>query len=157
MISKIMLIEKSKTEEELCENLNKIYDKINQNEIMYTEEEKQFLRRATEVLALNLFGEEKTRKILENVKVGGKEVMLAVFDMIKEEKRLRQIEFEKELKKKWNDGRLEGRAEGRNEGKIQAKIDDIKNMLKEKLPIDLISKITGVSEEEIKEYTNCKK
>lgn len=67
--------------------------------------------------------------------------MLAVFDMIREEKL-----------KDFNTGRTEGRTEGRIEGRLQAKIEDIKNMLKEKLPIDLISRITGVSEEEIAKY-----
>lgn len=69
--------------------------------------------------------------------------MLAVFDMIREEK-LEAL----------NRGRVEGRVEGKTEGRLQAKIEDIKNMLKEKLPIDLISRITGVSEDEIKKYTN---
>lgn len=35
-------------------------------------------------------------------------------------------------------------------GKIEGKIEDIKNMLKEKLPIELISRITGMTEKEIK-------
>ena len=69
--------------------------------------------------------------------LGGDGDMLAVFDMIREEKL-----------KDFNTGRTEGRTEGR----LQAKIEDIKNMLKEKLPIDLISRITGVSEEEIAKY-----
>ena len=141
IISKIMLIEKSKTEEELCENLNKIYYEINKDEATYTKEEKKFLNKATGVLALNIVGEKKTKEILKNMNVGGDEDMLAVFDMIREVK----IEA-------LNRGRVEGRTEGR----MQAKIDDIKNMLKEKLPIDLISRITGVSEEEIEKYTKLK-
>lgn len=69
--------------------------------------------------------------------IGGDADMLAVFDMIREEK-LKDINT------------------GRTEGRLQAKIEDIKNMLKEKLPIDLISRITGVSEEEIEKYTKLK-
>ena len=34
-------------------------------------------------------------------------------------------------------------------GKRQSKLEIIKNMLKENLPIDLISKITGISQKEI--------
>ena len=144
IISKIMLIEKSKTDEELSNNLNKIYDEINKNNEIYTKNEKKFLDKVTEVLALNLVGEEKTKEILKNINAGGDGTMLAVIDMINEEKRQRKIELEK----KWNDGKAEG--------KIQAKIEDIKNMLKEKLSIDLISRITGVSEEEIEKYTKLK-
>lgn len=72
--------------------------------------------------------------------------MLAVIDMINEENRLRKIELEKQ----WANGKAEGRT--------QAKIDYVKNMLKEKLPIELISKITGMTEKEIKKYVdNIKK
>ena len=59
--------------------------------------------------------------------------MLAVFDMIREEK-LRDI----------NTGIVKGRK--------QTKKEHIKNMLKENLPIDLISRITGASEKEIEKY-----
>ena len=137
IISKIMLIEKSKTEEELCKNLSKIYSEINNNKAIYTKEEKKFLNKATGVLALNILGEKKAKEILNNINVGGDGDMLAVFDMIREEK-LKDINI------------------GRKEGRLQAKIEDIKNMLKEKLPIDLISRITGVSEEEIEKYTKLK-
>ena len=116
--------------------------------MQYTKNEKKFLDKATKVLALNLVGEEKTKEILKNINAGGDGTMLAVIDMINEEKRQRKIELEK----RWNDGKAEGKAEG----KIQAKIHYIKNMLKEKLPIDLISRITGVSEEEIEKYTKLK-
>lgn len=142
IISKIMLIEKSKTEEELCENLNKIYSQINKNKTMYTKKEKEFLEKSTKVLALNLIEEKKAKKLLKNIKIGDDGTMLAVIDMINEEKRLRKLELEKQ----WADGKAEG--------KIQAKIDDIKNMLKEKLPIELISKITGMTKQEIKKYVD---
>ena len=110
---------------------------INNNKAIYTKEEKKFLNKATGVLALNILGEKKAKEILNNINVGGDGDMLAVFDMIREEK-LKDINI------------------GRKEGRLQAKIEDIKNMLKEKLPIDLISRITGVSEEEIEKYTNLK-
>lgn len=146
IISKIMLIEKSKTEEELCKNLNKIYSQINKDKKMYTKKEKEFLEKSTKVLALNLVGEKKAKKFLKKLKIGDDIVMLAVIDMINEEKRLRKIELEKQ----WANGKAEGRT--------QAKIDYVKNMLKEKLPIELISKITGMTEEEIKKYVdNIKK
>ena len=133
IISKIMLIEKSRTEEELCENLSKIYDEINKNNAIYTKEEKKFLNKAIGVLALNIVGEKKAKEILKNINIGGDGDMLAVLEMIREEK-LKDI----------------------NTGRLQAKIEDIKNMLKEKLPIDLISRITGVSEEEIEKSNKLK-
>ena len=116
------------------------------SKIMYTKKEKEFLEKSTKVLALNLVGEKKAKKFLKKLKIGDDIVMLAVIDMINEEKRLRKIELEKQ----WANGKAEGRT--------QAKIDYVKNMLKEKLPIELISKITGMTEKEIKKYVdNIKK
>lgn len=51
-------------------------------------------------------------------------------------------------------GRAEGRAEGRADG-IQAKaIETAKKMLEEKMDIEIIIKITGLSREEIEELKN---
>ena len=72
---------------------------------------------------------EKTKEILKEINIGGDGTMLAVFDMIREEK-LRDI----------------------NKGVMKTKNKHIKNMLKENLPIDLISRITGASEKEIEKY-----
>jgi predicted transposase/invertase (TIGR01784 family) len=47
------------------------------------------------------------------------------------------------------EGRAEGRAEGKVEGKIEGKIEVARNLLQEKLPLSLIAKATGLSEEEI--------
>ncbi len=133
IISKIMLIEKSKTEEKLCETLNRIYIEINKNATVYTKEERKFLNKATSVLALNIVGEKKAKEILKSIDVGGEGDMLAVFDMIREEK-IKDI----------------------NTGRLQIRTEHIKNMLKEKLPIDLISRITGASKEEIEKYNKIK-
>ena len=130
IISKILLIEKSRTEQKLCENLNKIYNKINKNKEKYTKEEMVFLKKITEVLTLNIVGKEKARRILGNLDIGGEKNMLAVFDMIEE--------TNKRMIKK---------------GRKQEKIEIIKNMLKEKFSIETISKITGMTKEEIEKYT----
>ena len=47
------------------------------------------------------------------------------------------------------EGREEGRKIGEQDGKRQSKVEIIKNMLKENLPTDLISKITGISQQQI--------
>jgi predicted transposase/invertase (TIGR01784 family) len=48
------------------------------------------------------------------------------------------------------EGRAEGREEGREEGRKEGAIQIAQNMKKEGLPISLIAKMTGLSEEEIK-------
>ena len=47
-------------------------------------------------------------------------------------------------------GRKEGRIGGITDGIKQGRLEIIKSMLKENLPIQLISKISNLSEEEIK-------
>lgn len=41
------------------------------------------------------------------------------------------------------------------EGRVQCKIEYIKNMMKENLPIELICKITGMTENEIQKLIKC--
>lgn len=49
--------------------------------------------------------------------------------------------------------RMEERQEGLKEGLEQGKLLTAKNMLQEKLPVDLISKVTGLSIDEIKKIS----
>ncbi len=46
-------------------------------------------------------------------------------------------------------GREEGLAEGREEGELKGKRETAKGFLKEGVPIDIICKVTGLSETEI--------
>ncbi len=48
------------------------------------------------------------------------------------------------------EGRIEGKQEGRMEGKLEGKIEDALKMLEKGLDISLISEITGLTEEQIK-------
>lgn len=129
IISKILLIEKSRTQQKLYENLNKIYNKINEDKTTYSKKEKEFFKKITELLTLNIVGREKIDEILTKLNIGGEENMLAVFDMIQETN-----------KKMINKGRKEER------------IDIIKNMLKQKFSTDAISKATGISKKQIEKY-----
>jgi NCAIR mutase (PurE)-related protein len=111
--------------------LNKIYRKIKNEK--YTKEEIEFLIQIIEILTQNKIGQEKAKEILNKIQIGGDDNMLAVFDVIQ---RTNQEMISK----------------GRKEGRKEKQIEDIKNMLKEKLPIELISRITGMSEDEINKY-----
>ncbi|MCI6265213.1 MAG: hypothetical protein MR598_00005, partial [Erysipelotrichaceae bacterium] len=73
-------------------------------------------------------GKEKAEEIKQNIKKGkgGKRKMMTVFETI-----------EQDNKRIFNNG------------KKKRNLEIIKNMLKENLPIDLISKITGISQQEI--------
>ena len=47
-----------------------------------------------------------------------------------------------------------GKIQGIEEGMEKEKIEIAKNMLKEGLPIDMVSKLTGLSENEVKRLMN---
>ncbi len=79
-------------------------------------------------------GEKKTQELIEKLRGDDKE-MLQIIETIREEN---------------EDIRKEGRREGRREGKKEGKMEIIKNMLKEKMSLELISKVTGISIKEIK-------
>ena len=64
--------------------------------------------------------------------------MMTVFETIKEDNQ-----------RIFNNGRKDGIKSGIKTGINQRNLEIIKNMLKEHLPLDLISKITGLSQQEI--------
>ena len=130
-----MLIEKSKTENDLWNNLNKIYIKIQQAKDIYSKEDREFLNKIISTLTVNKVGKEKAKSILKKLDFGGDVQMLAAIELIqKTNRQLIQT--------------------GKREGKIEGKIEVIKNMLKENFPISLIAKVTELTEEEIKKYKN---
>ncbi|WP_418894614.1 Rpn family recombination-promoting nuclease/putative transposase [Limibacterium fermenti] len=53
----------------------------------------------------------------------------------------------------WRKGRMEGRAEGHREGRVEGKIEMARNMKAEGLPLTLISKVSGLSAEEIEKLS----
>ncbi|HBX21236.1 MAG TPA: hypothetical protein DEF88_12390, partial [Porphyromonadaceae bacterium] len=51
------------------------------------------------------------------------------------------------------EGHREGRAEGHREGRVEGKIEMARNMKAEGLPLTLISKVSGLSVEEIEKLS----
>ena len=94
---------------------------------------------------------EKKNKILKDAKVE--------LEYLTGEEEVRRLA---ELRDKWesdwnsymdwtrNEGKIEGRAEGRTEGKVEEKRKIAKIMLKKNMSIQLISEITGLTKEKIK-------
>ncbi len=121
IISKLLIIEKSNTQKEFRENLKQILKEINSKS--YTKEEIKLCEITIKAMIKNNFREKEAKDILENLKFERDDNMFRVDEMFKrEEKRFR------------------------NEGKIEI----IKNMLKEKLPINKIAELSEMSENEIK-------
>ena len=73
-----------------------------------------------------------------------------------EVKRLAEIRLMSKLEEKSAllTAREEGIKKGKEEGRKEGKLEIAKNLLKEKIPIEKIAKITGLSEKELKELTS---
>ena len=129
-LSKAMLIEKAKDNEEIVRYLEEITTEINSNEEIYTEEIKQLFTVMIDQILKIKIGKERAKKIMQEIRKGGKKKVMTVFETIEEDNKLIF-------------------SNGMKAGIRQNKVEIIKNMLKENLPIDLISKITGISQKEI--------
>ena len=131
-LSKAMLIEKAKDSEEIARYLEEIITEINENEEIYAEEIKQLFTIMIDKILKIKIGEEKAEEFIQNIEngKGGKRKMMTVFETIEE------------------DNKLIFR-NGMKSGISKRNVEIIKNMLKENLSIDLISKVTGISPQKI--------
>lgn len=140
LLSKIMLLEKAKSLEELIDNLKLTLNKleietkegsisIEEKEILYNYINKVLLKK------LPLKGEEK---ILKEIKSRGADVdmgTMAVFDMIEREKKMYVSK---------------GRKDGKKEGKLESKMEIAKKLFEINMPINQIKTITGLTDKQIK-------
>ena len=133
--SKILLIEKARTEEELIEVLGDIVKKVKD------EKSKEELKRMIYYIYQEKIGEEKTKELIEKLKEG-ENMKLAVEKMLDREYAARD-------RKSRQEGRKEGRREGKQEGKKEAVLILAKKMVKEKIDINLVMKITGLNKEQL--------
>ena len=127
-LAKAMLIEKARGEEELIEVLEKVIP------IIKYDERADMITILRYILIKDL-GREKAQKYI-NILEGGMN-MSGFVNTLREDR-------EKTIKNALNDGIIMGRKEGRKEGKMEGIIQIAKNMLKEKIDIKTIEKITGL-------------
>ena len=135
-ITKMMLVEKCKDEIEMVQALEKIENKINE------EDKSTFRRIVKEIWSLRI-GTENANKILEKIEEGSGN-MMAVMEML-------LAENEKYINIGRQEGRQEGRLEGRLEGGKQKIKEIVQKMLAENFTKEMIMKITGLKKEEIEE------
>ena len=125
-----MLIEKSKTEKDLIEKINKVIRK------KYTKEERILLEKIIYYIFSSKLTKEELKEIVEKLEEKREEK-----DMVAEEI----------LKKSWDEeykrGKLDGKALGRKEERIQLIIEMIKNDADE----DFIIKVSGITKKKMKE------
>ena len=106
ILSKAMLIEKSKNKEELKENLKKIVQEVSINPNIYTKEQVEILINIMKYILINKVEKKEIEKLIRILR--GDKNMLAVLEMLEEEDR-----------KTFNKGKKEGKKEGKKKKKNQ--------------------------------------
>ena len=153
-ISKMMLIEKSKNTEQIAEILEKITNKID-------DDNKELLKRIIEIILEEKIGIKKSKELVKKLEKES-DSMLAVVDMIRKENQMYidmgrkqgKLEGKREGKR---EGKKEGKEEGKKEGKIETITEIVKKMLIKKLPEKTIIEITGMSQKEIEKIKKQEK
>ena len=137
-ISKISIIERLKNTDEIVETIEEVYNNLNKKE-----DRKKFLEIIDYLLEDEINKEtleELKEKIIKEGK-GGIEMMHA--------KEVLRRDRLKAIKDGENRGLARGIIEGKKEGIKEGKLSIAKKMLEEKLDIDFIAKVTGLSRSEI--------
>ena len=136
-ITKVMLIQKINSGEDFKEIILKI-----RNTLKNEDEFELFEKILRQILLKNMESKER-EKFIEEIMKGGEGSMWNAERVIRNEFRRSKIDGIRQ-------GRIEGKANGIKQGRLETISQVIKSMLKENLPIALISKITNTPEEEIK-------
>ena len=136
ILTKIMILEKSNKYIEIIKNVDKIVNKVYDSKL-YTITQKEMLLNILNNTMINIVGKKKMEEY--KIKLEGGKNMLALYEMIENEK---------------NEIYSTGIKEGKIEWKIEGKIEGIKiiarKMLKMKFDKDTIMKATGIKEYELK-------
>ena len=140
-ITKAMLMEKIRNIEDFKEILIEIRKRIKK------EEEFELFEKLIRYILLNNMEIEEREKYIEEIMKGGEEKMLNSQRVIRNEFRRSKIDG---IRQGRAEGRIDGITDGIKQGRLETISQVIKSMLKENLPIALISKITNTPEEEIK-------
>jgi len=130
-LSKAMLIEKTSQVGELPIILENIIEEMNTKKEIYSKEQKELLVKIIKLPLGKRLGKEKIEELITKLKERGENNMLAVLEMV-EEKNKMLIE----------------------KGRKAEKTEIAKRMLKEKIEIEFIERITGLKTKEIEKIKN---
>ena len=137
ILSKVMLIEKSRTKEDFIKKIKKLAEEN------YTKEEKEIL----EKIIYHIFLPNLDREELEDL-----EEIIKKLEERKEKKEMLAVEemLRKSYKKEYRKGRIVGRKEGRLEGQLLEKRQIVLELLRRKVDKNFIMEVAGVTEEELR-------
>ena len=141
-MTKALLIEKAKDNEQIANYIEKIIETINKDKENYSDNMKEIFQIMLTQIIKNKIGQEKTYEFLNKLNIGGDEDMMAVFETIQQDnKRI--------YRRGKKDGIVEGIKQGISQGIMQKSIEIAKKLLKENFSKEKVANLTGLSEKEI--------
>ena len=141
-MTKALLIEKAKDNEQIANYIEKIVEIINKDKENYSDNMKEIFKIMLTQIIKNKIGKEKTDEFLKKLNIGGDEDMMAVFETIQQDnKRI--------YRRGKKDGIVEGIKQGISQGIMEKSIEIAKKLLKENFSKEKVANLTGLSEKEI--------
>ena len=137
-MTKALLIEKAKDNEQIANYIEKIVKIINKNKENYSNNIKEIFKIMLTQIIKNKIGQEKTDEFLNKLNIGGDEDMMAVFETIQQDN-----------KRIYRRGKKDGIVEGIKQGIMENSIAIAKKLLKENFSKEKVANLTGLSEKEI--------
>ena len=129
-MSKALLIEKAKDNEQIADYIEKIIEIINKDKENYSNNVKEIFKIMLTQIIKNKIGQEKIEEFLNKINVGGDKDMMAVFETIQQDNK-----------------RIYRR--GKKEGIMQNSIEIAKKLLSRNNSKEEVAEITGLKIEEI--------
>ena len=129
-MTKALLIEKAKDNEQIANYIEKIVEIINKDKENYSDNMKEIFKIMLTQIIKNKIGKEKTDEFLNKLNIGGDENMMAVFETIQQDNK-----------------RIYRR--GKKEGIMEKSIEIAKKLLKENFSKEKVASLTGLTEAEI--------
>ena len=137
-MTKALLIEKAKDNEQIANYIKKIVEIINKDKENYSNNIKEIFKIMLTQIIKNKIGQEKTDEFLKKLNIGGDKDMMAVFETIQQDN-----------KRIYRRGKKDGIVEGIKQGIMENSIAIAKKLLKENFSKEKVASITGLSESEI--------
>ena len=141
-MTKALLIEKAKDNEQIANYIEKIVEIINKDKENYSNNIKEIFKIMLTQIIKNKIGKEKTDEFLNKLNIGGDEDMMAVFETIQQDnKRI--------YRRGKKDGIVEGIKQGISQGIMENSIAIAKKLLSRNNSKEEVAEITGLKIEEI--------
>ena len=145
-MTKALLIEKAKDNQQIANYIEKIVEIINKDKENYSDNMKEIFKIMLTQIIKNKIGKEKTDEFLKKLNIGGDKDMMAVFETIQQDnKRI----YRRGKKDGIVEGIKKGISQGITQGIMENSIAIAKKLLSRNNSKEEVAEITGLKIEEI--------